>query len=106
MPLLLTPPLFSRDVYSYVAQGKLMAGGFNPYLTGPSVMGGMGVARVAGSGAPHPALAARSSAASLSIGLGMSTTSGAVMNQTGRVDVIEARRCRVRDDVPLTFGRM
>ena len=40
MPLLLTPPLFSRDVYSYVAQGKLMAGGFNPYLTGPSVMPG------------------------------------------------------------------
>ena len=40
VPLLLTPPLFSRDVYSYVAQGKLMAGGFNPYLTGPSVMPG------------------------------------------------------------------
>lgn len=39
-PLVLTPPLFSRDVYSYVAQGKLMAYGFNPYETGPSVMPG------------------------------------------------------------------
>lgn len=40
VPLLITPPLFSRDVYSYVAQGKLMAGGLNPYLTGPSAMPG------------------------------------------------------------------
>lgn len=40
VPLLLTPPLFSRDVYSYVAQGKLMASGLNPYLVGPSVMPG------------------------------------------------------------------
>jgi alpha-1,6-mannosyltransferase len=39
-PLLLTHPLFSRDVYSYVAQGKLMANGLNPYLVGPSVMPG------------------------------------------------------------------
>lgn len=40
LPLLLTPPLFSRDVYSYVAQGKLMAAGVNPYVSGPSVMPG------------------------------------------------------------------
>ena len=40
LPLLLTPPLFSRDVYSYVAQGKLMAAGLNPYLVGPSAMSG------------------------------------------------------------------
>lgn len=39
-PLLLSHPLFSRDVYSYVAQGKLMASGLNPYLVGPSVMPG------------------------------------------------------------------
>ena len=40
LPLLITPPLFSRDVYSYVAQGKLMAAGINPYVSGPSVMPG------------------------------------------------------------------
>jgi len=40
MPLLLSHPLFSRDVYSYVAQGKLMASGLNPYVVGPSVMPG------------------------------------------------------------------
>lgn len=40
LPLILTPPLFSRDVYSYVAQGKLMAAGINPYANGPSVMPG------------------------------------------------------------------
>lgn len=40
VPLLLTPPLFSRDVYSYVAQGRLMAADINPYDYGPSVLPG------------------------------------------------------------------
>ena len=35
VPFLLTPPLFSRDVYSYLAVGKMMALGFNPYDSGP-----------------------------------------------------------------------
>ena len=35
-PLLLSPPLFTRDVYSYLAQGALAAQGFDPYLVGPS----------------------------------------------------------------------
>jgi len=30
-PLLLMPPLFSRDAWSYAAQGALVAEGFNPY---------------------------------------------------------------------------
>ena len=34
LPLLLTPPLFSRDVYSYYAQGKLLGLGINPYTSG------------------------------------------------------------------------
>ena len=34
-PLLITPPLFSRDVYSYLAVGQMMRLGFNPYDTGP-----------------------------------------------------------------------
>lgn len=39
-PLIVTPPLFSRDVYSYVGQGKLMAAGLNPYTHGPSSLPG------------------------------------------------------------------
>ena len=35
VPLLVTPPLFSRDVYSYLAIGSMMANGFNPYESGP-----------------------------------------------------------------------
>ena len=33
-PLLLAPPLFSRDVYSYFVQGKLMLSGGDPYTAG------------------------------------------------------------------------
>lgn len=35
-PLLLSPPLFTRDVYSYLAQGALAARGLDPYIVGPS----------------------------------------------------------------------
>jgi len=35
VPLLVTPPLFSRDVYSYLAIGSMMVHGFNPYESGP-----------------------------------------------------------------------
>jgi hypothetical protein len=38
-PILLAPPLFSRDVYSYAAQGQMVTRGLNPYLHGPSVLG-------------------------------------------------------------------
>ena len=34
LPSLLVPPLFSRDVYSYVAQGHLQLAGFDPYKVG------------------------------------------------------------------------
>jgi alpha-1,6-mannosyltransferase len=36
VPLLICPPLFSRDLYSYVAQGALAANGLDPYTTGSS----------------------------------------------------------------------
>ncbi|MFD3402819.1 polyprenol phosphomannose-dependent alpha 1,6 mannosyltransferase MptB [Kribbella sp. NPDC058693] len=39
-PLLLTPPLFSRDAWSYAAQGALVAKGYNPYDVGPGVLSG------------------------------------------------------------------
>ena len=39
LPVLVMPPLFSRDVYSYVAQGDMITRGFNPYVHGPSVLG-------------------------------------------------------------------
>ena len=35
VPLLVTPPLFSRDVYSYLAIGSMMVHDFNPYSAGP-----------------------------------------------------------------------
>lgn len=34
-PLLLSVPLFSRDAYSYLAQGALLRDGFDPYAVGP-----------------------------------------------------------------------
>jgi alpha-1,6-mannosyltransferase len=37
-PLFVGAPLFSRDIYSYVAQGKLAAAGLNPYRVAPSAL--------------------------------------------------------------------
>jgi alpha-1,6-mannosyltransferase len=42
VPLALAPPLFSKDVYSYLAQSAMVARGIDPYTTG--VADGMGVA--------------------------------------------------------------
>lgn len=39
-PLLLMPPLFSRDAYSYFAQGQLLLEGLNPYENGVSALPG------------------------------------------------------------------
>lgn len=38
-PVLVMPPLFSRDAYDYAAQGEMVARGINPYLHGPSALG-------------------------------------------------------------------
>ncbi|AHC26310.1 MULTISPECIES: alpha-(1-_6)-mannopyranosyltransferase A [Mycobacteriaceae] len=35
VPLLLSAPVFSRDTYSYLAQGALLRDGFDPYVVGP-----------------------------------------------------------------------
>src|SRR6195952_529861 len=35
VPFLVTPPIFSRDVYSYLAIGAMMVHGDNPYQSGP-----------------------------------------------------------------------
>ena len=40
LPLLLAPPLASRDVYAYVGQGALVAGGLDPYAVGPGALPG------------------------------------------------------------------
>ncbi len=40
IPILVMPPLFSRDVYSYVAQGEMLSRGLNPYVEGPAALGG------------------------------------------------------------------
>ena len=41
IPLLVTPPLFTRDVFSYLAQGALPLAGFDPYAVGPEAMPGI-----------------------------------------------------------------
>lgn len=41
-PLVLVPPMFSMDVYSYLAQSKIAALGKNPYLLGPATALGVG----------------------------------------------------------------
>jgi alpha-1,6-mannosyltransferase len=37
-PLLIAPPLFSRDVYSYFGQGRLLLEGFDPYTNGVALL--------------------------------------------------------------------
>jgi hypothetical protein len=39
-PVLVMPPVFSRDVYSYAAQGEMVQRGLNPYVRTPSALGG------------------------------------------------------------------
>ncbi len=39
-PLLIAPPLFSRDVYSYLAQGAMVDAHMDVYAHGPAVLGG------------------------------------------------------------------
>ncbi|GAA2631644.1 polyprenol phosphomannose-dependent alpha 1,6 mannosyltransferase MptB [Dactylosporangium fulvum] len=45
-PLALTPPMFSRDVYSYLAQGAMVRDGLDAYRFGPSALGGPLAAQV------------------------------------------------------------
>jgi hypothetical protein len=39
LPLFVGPPVFSRDLYSYIAQGLLAHHGLNPYHVAPSALG-------------------------------------------------------------------
>jgi hypothetical protein len=39
LPLLLAPPLFSRDVYTYAGQGEMVSHHIDPYTYGPGVLG-------------------------------------------------------------------
>jgi hypothetical protein len=39
LPFLVGPPLFSRDIYSYIGQGLIGRHGLDPYSVGPSVLG-------------------------------------------------------------------
>jgi alpha-1,6-mannosyltransferase len=36
VPLAIAPPMFSRDVYSYLAQSAILARGLDPYVLGPA----------------------------------------------------------------------
>ncbi len=46
LPLLLAPPLFSRDVYSYLAQGTILHLGHSPYRSAPQLLATLGHQRV------------------------------------------------------------
>ena len=37
-PMLVAPAMFTRDVYSYLAQGAIALGGYDPYAVGPNVL--------------------------------------------------------------------
>jgi hypothetical protein len=39
VPMLITPPVLSLDVWSYLAQGTMVRRGIDPYLFGPSMLG-------------------------------------------------------------------
>ena len=39
--MLLGPPLFTRDVFSYLAQGALPLAGLDPYAVGPEALPGI-----------------------------------------------------------------
>lgn len=41
LPVLFAPPLFTRDIFSYLAQGALPLAGFDPYAVGPEVLPGI-----------------------------------------------------------------
>jgi alpha-1,6-mannosyltransferase len=46
LPLALAPPLFTRDLYSYLAQGTILHLGHNPYHVPPTVLTGLGRAHM------------------------------------------------------------
>ena len=51
LPLLVVAPMFSRDVFSYAAQGEMMSHHINPYNYGPGTLGsGPYVIRLTGCG--------------------------------------------------------
>ncbi len=41
VPMLFAPPLFTRDIFSYLAQGALPLNGFDPYAVGPEALPGI-----------------------------------------------------------------
>ena len=58
LPLLAVAPLFSRDVFSYAAQGEMMSHHINPYHYGPGTLGSgpyvVGGRSACGSNTPAP----------------------------------------------------
>jgi hypothetical protein len=55
LPLCLAPPMFSKDVYSYAAQGWLVQQGSSPYFWGPAAVPGPFLGDVSGVWSHTPA---------------------------------------------------
>jgi len=47
LPLLVAPPLFSQDIYSYLAQGATLHAGLDPYRVAPAALSHLGWPRLA-----------------------------------------------------------
>ena len=63
-PFLVTMPIFSRDVYSYLAQGTMTVLGVDAYQYGPAILGGPLPSTSRRSGRTPPPRTARSSSPS------------------------------------------
>ena len=50
LPLLIAPPMYSKDVYSYLAQSQIARNGLDPYQVGPAP--GLGLDHVFTSSVP------------------------------------------------------
>ena len=52
LPLLIAPPMYSKDVYSYLAQSQISLEGLDPYRVGPA--SGLGLSHVFTLSVPTP----------------------------------------------------
>ncbi|WP_329459689.1 polyprenol phosphomannose-dependent alpha 1,6 mannosyltransferase MptB [Streptomyces sp. NBC_01497] len=117
-PLLCGPPLFSRDVYSYLAQGAMVDGGIDVYHHGPADLGGPLAAEVAPVWAHTPApygpvfLAVAGRAARLTgsdVGAGVLGMRGVALLGVGLLVAllpVLARRCGVDPAAALWLGAL
>jgi alpha-1,6-mannosyltransferase len=110
-PLVLAPPLFSRDVYSYLAQGAMVHAHIDVYTYGPDRLGGPVAAEVApvwqGTPAPYGPLFLGLAAALAPAGItGMRLVALAGVGLMIGLLPVLARRCGVPPEAALWLGAL